>query len=163
MARFAAWFNAFFAGAVLIVLPLLTFILPFGLLASLIRQMPFDSLAICLYAAITVWFLIWTQWRLASPPVKDAYPKSPPRLFWKSLPGLTGVIAGMVVGMGFAFMLKSHTAEDAVSRAREETGPGYSYFVTNLSWYGEDEYAAQVIAYNNDELHRLFVRGTVDD
>lgn len=158
IARFAAWFNAFLAGATLIVLPLVTSLVPFGLLGVVFRQMPFDALVVFLYTAITVWFLIWTQWRLATHPVKDAYPKSPPRLFWrKSLPGLTGAVAGIALGMSIVFLFKSHTAENAISRAHEETGPGYSYFVTKLYWYGEDHYSAQVIAYNHDELHRVVV------
>lgn len=165
MAQFAAWFNAFFAGGTLGVLPLLPFLVPFGLLAAFFRQMPFDALVGCLFTAITFWFLIWTQWRLASPPVKDAYPKSPPRLFWKSLPGLTGVIAGIALGMWIVFLLKSHTAEDAIRRAHAKMGPGYSYVVTGMFSYGDRDgpYTAQVIAYNNNELLRLSVRGIVDD
>jgi hypothetical protein len=163
VARLAAWQNAFFAGAFLGVLLVAPLFIPTDLLSACFRHRPLDAVLMSLYSCLLIWFVYWTQWRLAVPPVKEAYAKFPPRPFWKSFFSLGGAVVGITVGILVVAFLRGRIAADAVKQAREKTGPGYSYFVSYVGWYGKNDYHARVIAYNDDEFQQLNVYGVSDD
>lgn len=163
VARWAAWFNAFFAGATLIVFPLMIYMVPFDFVAAAFRFAPTNALVFTLYPLISICFLVWTQWRLSTAPVKDAYPGRPPRQFWKSvLAGIGGAVGVAVVAIVLV-LFNSVAAKDAIRQARAEAGPEYSCFLTNLHVYGPGYYSGEVIVWNDDEMRRVSVSGVVGD
>jgi hypothetical protein len=70
-------------------------------------------------------------------------------------------IVGFALAIGLfgvmAVVTKGPSAENAISKAKALTGPGYKYYVTSMHWSGNSG-SATVTAYSSTEIREVKVK-----
>jgi hypothetical protein len=103
-----------------------------------------------------VTFLIWVYQELRQAPVLGTYTAAgyPPGPFWAA--PLCGTTLALGIGVSFVFLMHGDE-QRAIALATAKTGPGYHYFVTNLSSTG-NQGAAEVLAYDDQSIKTVQVK-----
>jgi hypothetical protein len=102
-------------------------------------------------------FLNWVFRELRQKPVLAAYSNAgySPRPFWVA--PLCGAMLALGAGALFIVLMHGDAEQKAINLATGRTGPGYHYFVTNLSYAG-DRGTAIVLAYDDRAIKTVQVR-----
>jgi hypothetical protein len=154
MVSFFAAFMLAGLGSAAVLFPLL---MPFDLVATQFRVNPIASTSTVVVAPIFLAFAYWVYRSLTSQPVMEARraaganAKKPVTAF------VAGIALAVFVFGAMTVMTKGPYAEDAISKAKEQTGPGYKYYVTSMHWSG-DSGSATVTAYNASEIKEVRVK-----
>lgn len=150
--RAAGFYAAAFCTLVLVV----PFIFPMDLGALELRLHPADAIVGAVVTIGVVLFLIWVYRQLRQDSVLGIYSAVgySPGPFWAApLCGTT-----LALGMGVLFVFLMHGDEQRViALATAKTGPGYHYFVTNLS-FTDNHGAAEVLAYDDQSIKTVHVK-----
>jgi hypothetical protein len=149
--RAAGFYAAAFCTLVLVA----PFIFPVDLGALELRLHPVTAIVGAAVTIGVVMFLIWVYRELRQAPVLGTYSAAgySPGPFWAApLCGTT-----LALGISVLFVLSMHGDEQrAIALATAKTGPGYHYFVTNLSSTG-NQGAAEVLAYDDHSIKTVQV------
>ena len=155
--RWAAGFLVTLEAALLAAVP---FWAPPDYLRVLLRIRPRSVLVLAACALLFLLVNLWVSLELAKEPVRSklALPESTQRIGWNWLAGLgTGALLAALV-LGFQH---GETGQLAVSKAREQNGTAYRYFVTSLSISSENGHRrveATVVAFNDHEIRDCDLR-----
>ncbi len=165
-ARFVALFAALFFAAFL-GLPLLPpLVVPADLIQTYLRITPTSSLAgWAVFTAVALGVLGWVLRSLTSAPVRAAMRRAGINLHNVWLKPSTGFGYGaallVLVLVVVRSILHGGTADRAIERARQQLGPGYRYFVRELSSSASgaagSHVRASVIAYTDDSIESVDV------
>jgi hypothetical protein len=155
-ASIVSFFAAFMLAGLGLAAVLFPLLMPFDLLAIQFRLSPIGSMSTVVAAVMFLAFAYWVYRSLTSQAVMEARraagvnAKKPVVAFVVGIAlavGLFGVMAVVTTGP---------SAENAKLKAREQTGPGYKYYVTSMHWSG-DSGSATVTAYNKSEIKEVKV------
>ncbi len=160
-AKGAAWYTAFFAGAIPVALLCTIWWIPGSLVAAVWSFEPFAAIVFCCWTLILFGLTFGVQLALTTGRATEAYPRKPPRPFWRSPLGWIGAalyLIAMLLVAGFY----DRYSDRAVAEARDIAGPDYRYFAHRITWFGGDEshIRAGVLAYRDDEFRIVDVSWT---
>jgi hypothetical protein len=150
--RAAGFYAAAFCTLILIV----PFIFPMDLGALEFRLHPAAAIVGAVVTIGVVMFLIWVYRELRQAPVLETYIAAgyPAGTFWAA--PLCGTALALGIGVLFVFLMHED-GQKAIALATAKTGPGYHYFVTNLSSTGSQG-AAEVLAYDDQSIKSVHVK-----
>jgi hypothetical protein len=160
LARWVAFFSAFylsgFAGAVVVA----AVYVPIGLILTTLRLHPVIIGWLPLLVSF-LWFLAWVYGRLTSPQVLAAMEtEGIDHQRWSRRPSSGFAVGGALCALlliGLGLTLRGGAATRAAAQARQEMGPGYRYFVARVSTDPSGT-RVTVVAYNRRELREVEVR-----
>jgi hypothetical protein len=156
-ASIVSFFAAFMLAGLGLAAVLFPLLMPFDLLATQFRLNPIGSISTVVAAVIFLAFAYWVYRSLTSQSVMEARraagvnAKKPMVAFVIGIALAVGLFGVMVV------VTRGPSAENAISKAKEKTGPGYKYYVNSMHWSG-DSGSATVTAYNASELKEVKVK-----
>jgi hypothetical protein len=133
------------------------FLFPVDLGALELRLHP-GAVIVGIVATIgAVVFLIWVYRKLRQVPVLEAYTAagSSPGSYWAA--PLCGAALALGIGVQIVVLMHGDAEKRALGLARAKTGPGYRYFVRNLSYAG-DGGTAVVLAYDDRAIETVDVK-----
>ena len=147
----------FYAGAFCTMIPLAPILFPMDLGVLELRLHPGGVIMGAAATIGVVAFLIWVFRQLRQTPVLAAYSGAgySPRPF--SVAPLCGAMLALGAGALFIVLMHGDAEQKAINLATGQTGPGYHYFVTNLSYAG-DRGTAVVLAYDDRAIKTVQVR-----
>ena len=156
-ARVVRWFSAFavvgFIG-VLIFMPINT---PFSLLVAQLNIQPMLTVGPYIFGVPLIFLLYWVHKQLSSPESLRLISEAG----YKTAGPTSAVVAGvglvLILFISLTLMLNGESGLKAKELAKEQTGPGYQYHVTQMSMSG-GKGSAVVTAYNNNEIKNVTVR-----
>lgn len=155
-ASIVSFFAAFMLGGLGLTAVLFPLLMPFDLLATQFRLDPAGSALTVLLAVVFLTFAFWVYRSLTSALVMEARravgvnAKKPVSAF------VIGVLLAVGLSVVMALMTRGSSAESAIAKAKEKTGPGYKYYVTSMHWSGGSG-SATVTAYNSAEIKEVKV------
>lgn len=156
-ANVVSFFAAFMMAGAMGALVLFPLLVPFDFLITMLRLSPLSLVSSVLVGIAFLLLAFWVYRNLTAPEVMEARRAAGVN----AKPPIAGFIAGgvLVVGLFTIMTLVMHgsSSEIAIEKARAETGPGYSYYVTSMSWSG-DSGRATVTAYNDTEVRDVNVQ-----
>lgn len=156
-ANVVSFFAAFMMAGVMGALVLFPLLVPFDFLMTMLRLSPLSLVSSVLVGIAFLLLAFWVYRNLTAPEVMEARRAAGVN----AKPPIAGFIAGgvLVVALFTTMTLVMHgsSSEIAIEKARAETGPGYSYYVTSMSWSG-DSGRATVTAYNDTEVRDVNVQ-----
>jgi hypothetical protein len=140
----------FYAAAFCTMVFIAPFIFPMDLGALEFRLHPAAAIVGAMVTIGVVMFLIWVYRELRQAPVLGTYTAAgySPGTFWAA--PLCGTTLALGIGVLFVFLMHED-GQKAIALATAKTGPGYHYFVTNLSSTG-NQGAAEVLAYDDQSI-----------
>src|SRR5437879_6953555 len=136
-----------------ILLPLLV---PSDLLMTHVRLSPVSTISSVLVGIAFLAFAFWVYRSLTSPEVMEARRVAGVSAKTPVLAFVAGIALVIVLFSVMAVMTKGSSAEKAILKAKDKTGPGYKYYVTSMHWSG-DSGSATVTAYNRAEIKEVKV------
>ena len=156
-ARIVRWFSVFLAvgfAGVLIISPINT---PLSLLIAQLHVQPMSVISPYLFGIPLILLLYWVHKQLSTSESLEVlsaagYKTGKPKSAVYAGAGLVVTIFALL-----ALMLNSESGNKAKELAKQQTGPGYEYHVTQMSLSGGNG-SALVIAYNNNEIKNVVVR-----
>lgn len=138
----------FYAAGFSTMVPMALILFPVDLGALELRLHPSTVIVGAVATVGVVAFLIWVYGELRRAPMLAGYTVAgySPGPFWVA--PLSG--ATLILGAGVLIIVLMHgdAEQRAIGLATVKTGPGYHYFVTNLSYAG-DRGTAEVLAYDD--------------
>jgi hypothetical protein len=151
--RRAAGFYAAAFGTMVLIAP---FLFPVDLGALELRLHPGGVLAGTVATIGVIVFLSWVYRELCQAPVLAAYTVAgySPGPFWVA--PLCGAMLAFGAGVLFIVLMHGDAEQRAIGLATVKTGPGYHYFVTQLS-YASDRGTAEVLAYDDRAIKMVQV------
>jgi hypothetical protein len=147
----------FYAGAFCTMIPMAPLLFPFDLGALEFRLHPGGVILGGAATIGVVVFLVWVFRELRQKVVLAAYSgvSYSPGPIWVA--PLCGALLALGIGALFILLMHGDAEHKAIDIAAGETGPGYHYFVTNLSYSG-DRGTAEVLAYDDRGIKTVQVR-----
>lgn len=156
-ANVVSFFAAFTMAGAMGALVLFPLLVPFDFLMTMLRLSPLSLVSSVLVGIAFLLLAFWVYRNLTAPEVMEARRAAGVNA---KLP-MAGFIAGGVLVVGLftimTFTMHGSSSEIAIEKARAETGPGYRYYVTSMSWSG-DSGRATVTAYNETEVRDVKVQ-----
>ena len=154
-ARFAQKGLSFILGALLVFPLLVPLLMPPRLLWLLLRLSSLSALLGLVTIAALLALLYWIRATLASLPLYPGGANAPP--LHKSRAALAGAALSLVIAVALSFALGGDSGQRAVEEARRKVGPGYSFFVQQLT-AASKRGSATVIAYSQTEMKEVHVQ-----
>lgn len=155
-AKIVSFFAAFMLSGLSIAAILFPLLMPFDLIVTIVRLNPVSSILTLLLSLAFFVFVLWVYRSLTSPVVMEA--RRLAGVGYKKPTVAFGTGIAIAVGLSIITTLvnKGPSAEKAIVKAKEATGPNYSYYVTSMQWAG-DSGSAVVTAYNATEIKEVRV------
>jgi hypothetical protein len=149
--RVVTWFIAFmFSGLVLCSILVFTWIYPLDYWLLSFYKNPIGPLFSIVIAVALLFWLFWVYRKLRSPAVLEERAAAGQRVGAPKSAFLFGIFLAILMTVLLQLTLKGDSAEKAVRLASQQYGPQYKYFVSNISWSGNNVYA-RLTAYNDEE------------
>lgn len=160
-ARLVAHASAFWLGAFLSLSLLVTAIVPWDLLVISARLAPGSWVVGLVVAGAVVALLLWLHQQLTSEPLATAFENAGKKPVRTKISLGFGLVVFVVIGLVVRAALSGGSAQQATEQARQQMGPGYRFFVTEMSVSESRKGTrgvAKVIAYRSNEIHELQVK-----
>lgn len=155
-ASVVSFFAAFMLGGLGLTAVLFPLLIPFDLLATQFRLKPGGSALTVLLVVAFLAFASWVCRALTSPAVMEARRAAGVN----ERKPVTAFVIGVLLAVGLSVIMvlvtRGSSAEFAIAKAKEKTGPGYKYYVSSMSWSGGSG-SATVTAYNSTEIKKVKV------
>lgn len=147
----------FYAAAFCMMVPILLFVFPTKLGALEFRLHPVGMMAGAIASVGVIAFLVWVYRELRRAPVSAAYTAQgrSPGVSWGA--PVCGATLTLVLGVLFFSVMHGGAEKRAITLATAKMGPGYHYFVTDLSYAG-DSGSAEVLAYDDRAVRTVKVQ-----
>jgi hypothetical protein len=155
-ASIVSFFAAFMLAGLGLAAVLFPLLMPVDLLATQFRLNPIGSISTVVVAVIFLPFAYWVYRSLTSQPVMEARRAAGVNAKKPVVAFVVGIALAVGLFGVMAVVTRGPSAESAISKAREKTGPGYKYYVTSMRWSG-DSGSATVTAYNTSEIKEVKV------
>jgi hypothetical protein len=150
--RWSSRASGFFLGAFVVAVIAFPFLVPIDLGAREMQAHPIEAVGLAIYSLGAVVLLAWIHWHLRSLAVVPGEPSAWVR--W--IPSMLGAALAMGIVTLVGVTLHGASSRTAIDLARNEVGPGYRFWISNLSVVGEHG-RARVLAYNDSTIQTLDV------
>jgi hypothetical protein len=156
-ASIVSFFAAFMLAGLGLAAGLFPLLMPFDLLATQFRLNPISSILTVVVAVIFLVFAYWVYRSLTSQVVMEARRAAGANAKKPVLAFIVGFALAIGLFGVMAVVTKGPSAENAISKAKALTGPGYKYYVTSMHWSGNSG-SATVTAYSSTEIREVKVK-----
>jgi len=150
--RWTSRSSGFFLGAFAVAIIAFPFLFPIALGVRETQAHPLESVGLAIYGLGAVSLLVWIHWQLRSLAVVPADPSA--RVRWT--PSVLGAALAIGIVTLVGVTLHGASSRTAIELAHKEVGPGYRFWISNLSVFGEHG-RARVLAYNDSTIQTVNV------
>lgn len=152
------WFGIFMLTALVGVLLALPLLQPIRFTMMEVRSAGTGIVGSLAIAVLLLGVLYWIAKELGREPVLAARPAANIKRRDMRVPAACGVLLAVVAGVGAKWMQGLDSAQQAIKRAKEEVGPGYSFHVQSLNIVQTADtkaVRALVTAWNDSEIREV--------
>lgn len=159
-ARAVRWVAAFLIALESALLVAVLFWAPPDFVGILLRLHPRFVLEPSAWVLFGLLVNLWVYGQLSKEPVREHLQTSG-SASWPGWSWLAGLLAGALLIGSVSSLLHGEASQSALSKAREQNGPGYRYFVLALSTNSQDDRRrvdSTVVGYNDHDIQMFNIK-----
>jgi hypothetical protein len=153
-ARFVVQGLSFLLGGIILLPFVMLVLMPIRLLRLELKLAPMETLSWATVSAGLFALLLWIRASLGSLPLYPGGQRARP--LHRSPAAAAGAGIPLLLAVFLPFFMQGESGHRAIAEAQREVGPGYSFYVGQLSTSGKSG-AAVVTAYSDTEIRKVVV------